>query len=454
MKRILSIAVAVFMTVSLFSFAGCSEKREDILKIYNAADYIAEEGVIELFEEYYREKTGNPRFKVVYQTFDINETALTKIEKNKEDWDLVNISDYAVERLISKELLKPINISTQNMPNIENVSDYIMDQYELITGMTGDTTYAVGYMWGTMGILYNKATSETIETDVQSWKALWDEQYKGKVLMKNSVRDSYAIALLYHFSDQLLPLYGNAQAQMELITPLMTQTNDEKIEFAKAALLAQKELVNVKYEVDDGKDDIATGRGFMLSLAWSGDAGYAISEAADGVELGYVIPHEGSNVWFDGWVTPVYGKNQAAAEAFINFLLDPEIAIKNVDETGFTSVVATEDLLEYYLEIADTDDQIDASYFFGNISGYITSALAIDPVYIADKNDIERCGIMKDFGDKTEDVLKMWTEVKGAIIPVYVYIIIGALIIAGGGAAIYFTYKNKKNKKRPSLRKK
>mgnify|MGYP000853801389 CR=1 FL=1 len=461
-KRAFSVIAAILFVIGLFSFTGCSDKnRENILKVFNAADYIAIgnneiEGVVEEFEKFYREKINNPNFKAVYETFDVNETAITKIEKNKEDWDLVNVSDYAVEKLLNAKLLKTINVSKENMPNYSNISKYVIEQYEKITGMKGDTTYSVGYMWGTMGILYNKAVSETIEEDANSWEALWDKDYHGKVLMKNSVRDSYAAALLYYHREELKNLSSDPAKQSELIDSLMVKANEERINNAKEALLLQKELVDVRYEVDDGKDDIATGNGFQLSLAWSGDAAYAMNEALEGVELDYKIPLEGSNVWFDGWITPVYGKNQAAAEAFIDFLCRPEIALKNMEESGYSTVIATEEILQWHQKNAiefGIENKINTKYFFGDIAGYDTASVLIDPVFIPDENDIKRCGIMKDFGDETENVLRMWTIIKGTTISPYVYVIIAVIVITGAGLMILYTIK-KKNKNKSRLKKK
>ena len=153
-----------------------------------------------------------------------------------------------------------------------------------------------------------------------------------------------------------------------------------------------------------------------INLMWSGDAVWAIEEAAEvDVNLAYAVPREGSVVWFDGWVIPKYAKNERAARYFIDYMCMPENAIRNMDATGYVSVVATEEVLE-----AMRDDELDTvcdlSYFFVDenhepLEG--CDSVHIDDVLYPDRSVIERCGVMHDSGDRTDKMLEMWSRVKG-----------------------------------------
>ena len=178
----LTLLTAIFLT-------GCynSEDREKVLKIYNWGDYIDEE-VLAAFPEWYKEQTGE-EISIVYQTFDINEIMLTKIERGKEDFDVVCPSEYIIERMLVKDLLLPIDTAFGKTPNyIHNISPYVRGEMDKL-GLPGRPTskYAVAYMWGTAGILYNKkyVTAEEAST----WHSLWDSKFRNKLLMKDSYRE-------------------------------------------------------------------------------------------------------------------------------------------------------------------------------------------------------------------------------------------------------------------------
>jgi len=149
MKKILCIALAALM------LAGCSEDREHILKVYNWADYIDEE-LLDEFEVWYEEQTGEP-VEIIYQTFDINETMLSKIELGHEDYDVVCPSDYIIERMLANDLLLPLERNFGDTPDyIGNVAPYIGGKLNEIQGHGKNANdYCVGYMWGTVGLIYN-----------------------------------------------------------------------------------------------------------------------------------------------------------------------------------------------------------------------------------------------------------------------------------------------------------
>ena len=172
-----------------------------------------------------------------------------------------------------------------------------------------------------------------------------------------------------------------------------------------------------------------------INLSWSGDAVWAIEEAAAvDVELDYVVPEEGSIVWFDGWVIPKYAKNVKAASYFINFMCMPENAIRNMDATGYVSVIATPEVMDYMSEAAAEsgyEEALDASYFFGESA----DSVVLNPVFYPNRRDIERCAMMHDSGPRTEAMLAMWSRVKGdnlnSWMVIVIFAAIGMLLVAG-----------------------
>ena len=172
-----------------------------------------------------------------------------------------------------------------------------------------------------------------------------------------------------------------------------------------------------------------------MNLSWSGDAVWAIDEAeAVGVELDYVVPDEGSIVWFDGWVIPKYAKNPKAASYFINFMCKPENAIRNMDAIGYVSVIGTPEVMEYMSESAvesGYDEALDLSYFFGEGADSVVTKPALYP----DKSVIERCDMMNDSGPRTAALLEMWSRVKGDNLNnwmvVFILVVFGVLLVVG-----------------------
>ncbi|MBR4089193.1 MAG: extracellular solute-binding protein, partial [Bacteroidales bacterium] len=182
---------------------------------------------------------------------------------------------------------------------------------------------------------------------------------------------------------------------------------------------------------DFGKEQM-TKELAWINLSWSGDAQWAIDEAAEiGMELRYAIPQTGSSVWFDGWVIPKYARNVKAASYFINFMCMPENALRNMDMTGYVSAVGGDHVLENMQD--EEYDPIDASYFFGPAA----DSVCVNPVMYPDKATIERCAMMHDSG--TEKLLRMWSRVKGDSASAWTYILI-CLVFLGLIAAVIVKY--------------
>ncbi len=427
MKRFYFIVeFVVALCVALLALSGCGvdDSRKEILKVYNWADYIDEELLSE-FEEWYFEQTGE-KVEVVYQLFDINEIMLAKIERGKEDFDVACPSEYIIERMLRNDLLLPINKDFGSTPNyLGNVSPYIYDVFSKIDGSGKDANdYAVGYMWGTTGFLYNP--KYVTREEVSSWSALWNPKFSKKLLIKDAFRDVYCPLLIYAKQEEL------AAGEVTLDS-LMYDSSDESIALVEGLLKKAKPYV-AGWEADFGKE-IMTKEKAWLNLSWSGDAVWAIDEAeAVGVELDYVVPDEGSIVWFDGWVIPKYAKNPKAAAYFINFMCKPENAIRNMEEIGYVSVIGTPEVMEYMSESAvesGFEEPLNVEYFFGEGA----DSVVINPALYPDKSVIDRCAMMHDSGPRTANLLEMWSRVKGDNLNngmvIFILVVFGVLLVVG-----------------------
>ena len=424
MKR--KVAVNLFLLVLAGFLSGCynsGESRERVLKIYNWADYIGE-GVLEDFQAYYKEQTGED-IHIVYQTFDINEIMLTKIEKGHEDFDVVCPSEYIIERMLKKHLLLPIDTTFTHSPNyMNNVSPFIREQINKLSQPGEEASrYAVCYMWGTAGILYNRAYVP--DSDAFSWECLWDKKYAGKILMKDSYRDAYGTAVIYAHAKEL-------EEGTVTVEDLMNDYSPRAMEVAEKYLKAMKPNI-AGWEADFGKEMMTKGKAW-LNFTWSGDAVWAMEEAsAVGVDLGYEVPLEGSNIWYDGWAIPKYARNVKAASYFMDYLCRPDIVSRNMEVTGYVSTVATPEILAEKIDTTLTEFS-DVSYFFGPGA----ERIQIDPAQYPDRRVVERCAMIRDFGNETEVVLEMWSRVKGDNLNSWIVILIFAVF---GLLFVWVVYK-------------
>lgn len=285
--------ILIMMTVIL---AGCGEKKPSI-NVYNWGDYI-DESVLKDFEKEYG-------IKVNYSTFATNEDLYVKLKQGGESFDVIFPSDYMIERMAREGMLQKINLD--NIPNIKYVDDkYMSLDYD------PNNEYSVPYMWGTVGIIYNK---KMVDDPVDSWDILWNEKYKDQIIMLNSQRETLAVALLK-------------------LGYSMNTRNVNELEEAKQELLKQRPLVWA-YQGDEVKDTMIAGEA-ALAVVWSGDAVYMMRENPD---LDYAIPKEGTNLWFDGMCIPANAKNKEGAELFINFLCRPDIAARNAEYIGYSTPI-------------------------------------------------------------------------------------------------------------------
>lgn len=537
MKKFISIILSCLIIVAMsFSFVGCTPKNNetDSLVVYNWADYIYD--YEDDFKEYYKNLTGKD-IKITYVTFDTNETMITKITKGDSKIDVMCPSEYAIQKLMEMDYLVPLGYFSSNVNdyidtsklncyehNAKNVESSIIDKINYgFSGITctsrktgktytaNMTDYMVPYMYGTLGILYNKEEfkklgiydQETLNT--ANWGILFNDSGKrdedgniiplskdlsGSILMKDSIRDSYAATIFYLLESGKLDglKMGDGRAYTDLsANELINTVDDNLIELCKTVLTEQKsELFG--YEVDFGKDDLLKGNA-MVDLAWSGDALYAVEESwnddlNDGegdYELAYFVPHSTGNIWFDGWVVPTtYNPDHLnAIKIFINFLNSPYVAAQNMLAIGYTSSVSRNAVLnstearevltesyfvnapEYYKfsekELADNGGYDYDSweefeeYFFSNF-GEMDDSNWRYPFEFADNENntynrsIDDLGVMHDFGDKNNDVITMWNYARSAgvsAVPMFLWLTLTIGVTCGVIALIIFLKRRK-----------
>ena len=427
MKRfLLTLAAAALL-------CACGPDREHTLKVYNWSDYL-DVAVIDEFEQWYEEQTGEP-VKVILQTFDVNETMLSKIEKGQEDFDVVCPSDYIIERMLQRDLLLPIDRNYGSTPDYigQYLSPFIRDCFDKFDGGGKNANdYAVGYMWGTVGIIYNPkyVTAEEAST----WDIFRNPKFAGKLFMKEDARDVFSQIAIFLHHDEL------ERGEITL-DELLRDSSDEAIAEVEAYLKEVKPLV-AGWEADFGKDQMVLERGWV-SLNWSGDGVWTRDQAEPlGVPIEFSFPKEGFTLFFDGWVIPKYAKNPKAASYWINFMNRPDIVIRNVIETGYVSCNAAPEVLEAFED--DSYEPIDLSYFFG--PDY--TAVRTDPVLYPDRSDIERAGIQHDWGDRSQALIAMWSRVKGDEANAMTVIVLGAVVLAVAAFLLYRRFGAKKSRRR------
>lgn len=294
MKKRNSFKLLAPALLALLLLAGCGGDRETV-NVYNWGDYI-DETVLSDFEE----ETG---IRVNYETYATNEDMYIKLKQSDSAYDVAFPSDYMIEKMIAEDLLLPIDTAA-----LENYGS-IDDNFKHLS-FDPDNAYSVPYMWGTVGILYN---TSMVEGEIASWDALWDPAYEGEILMLDSIRDSIAVAL---------KKTGHS----------MNATDEAALSEAKAALIEQKPLV-LAYVGDEVKDMMVAGEA-ALAVVWSGDAIVMMDENED---LAYVVPEEGTNLWFDNMVVPANAQNPEAALKFIDFMSRPDIALRNTEYIGYAT---------------------------------------------------------------------------------------------------------------------
>lgn len=343
--------VLLVLTAALFLLGGCNQReyKNGEVYVYNWGEYIDKE-VIDLFEEKYD-------IKVYYDEFEENEDMYPIIENGSVIYDVVCPSDYMISKMIEKNMLAKLDF--ENIPNLSNIDPEYMKKAE---GFDPGNQYAVPYCWGTVGILYNKTK---VDGEITSWSALFDEKYSGEILMMDSVRDAIGIALTY-------------------LGYSMNSTNEAELDEAKELLKQQYPLVQA-YVVDQVRDKMIGGEA-ALGVIYSGEAIYTQRENSD---LVYVVPEEGSNVWMDAWVIPSNCNNKENAEKWIDFMCDPEIALRNFEEITYsTPNKAARELIEDE-DIKNSEVAFPADEILERCATYVYLGEEMDTLYIQKWNEVK-----------------------------------------------------------------
>ena len=429
-KKLKWLCLAPMLLTAASGLTSCSDSDGYlILRVINSEDYIYlqedpedPEDLIVQFEKSdevaaYLEELRTTKgidykgVKVIYDTSDTNETLYSELQTGKSNYDLMNVSDYMAQKIVSQKMAVPLyreangDINYDMIPNyrrsdpteLSYASERLRERLDQIgaeqktfnpeTGQLIKETvhlkdYAVGYMWGTLGILFNPEyptfqangyTRDEVIADMQSFDTLWDSKYKGTISIKNSMRDTYALGVLHTYRDDFIRIKdylaegkdgdGNPydlEDYQKDFAEYFNRCSESQVAEVKQSL---EELKNNIFglEVDSGKQDIITKK-IGVNLAWSGDAVYSMDQGEDLeqvreiVELCYSVPENGSNLWFDTWIMPNCARSREQyelAHLFLNFLSDPENAVQNMDYTGYTSFIGGDSILDLVREWYD-----------------------------------------------------------------------------------------------------
>ena len=500
------------------------------LYVMNMEDYIYSEDTdgdtpafCKEFIEWAEENTKFKNIEVIYDTTDTNETLLTQLQTGKVHYDLICPSDYMIQKMAREDLIQKLDKRGTLLPNYDQyASRYIrnrLDEIPCQDGNGNDATvgeYAVGYMWGTLGILFNPDYKgydyDTLIQSMQHWHALYDKSYSGTISIKDSMRDTYAAVLMEVYKEDLLAARNqwendeiNDDEYHQAIQTIFDMVDDETIKKVGSSLATLKGNI-YGLEVDSGKSDIVQGR-IGINLAWSGDAIYSMELGEENdVSLLYSVPLNGSNIWFDAWVMPKNTSRSSEVEElaylFLDYLSTPENAVKNVESTGYTSFIGGDEMLDlmrsWYDDRYDEEGEllpdvdvseltpVDLNYFFNpsysSDSSFVpsedyifyTEEYLVDFTYedengeerdneavggaffcqYPDEKTITRCAVMKDYGDQNSKVLKMWEKFKSSNLPSWAYVLFFAELIFFVGLALFLIINKRLKYRLRVLRKK
>jgi len=315
------------------------------ITVFNWGDFIHPD-VVGMFEE----ETG---IRVTYSMYESNESMYERLVRVG-GFDVLFPSDYMIERLISEGLLHRLN--WDNLPN----ASYIEPKFwEFSENFDPGNLYSMPYMWGTFGILYN---STMVDIPVESWQILWDEQFAGQIFMYDIARDTFGVA-------------------QKMLGFSLNSTNLEELHAARDALITQRPLVRA-FQTDQIRDSMINREG-ALAVIYSGDA---IVSMEENPELRFVVPMEGTQLFFDSMVIPASSQNIEAAEAFINFMTRPDIALMNTEFIGYSTTNTGA------FEMLDEDMQNNSAYW--------------PPDYV-----LYRSEVFKDLGEFRALMEEAWIEV-------------------------------------------
>ncbi|MGN1420649.1 MAG: PotD/PotF family extracellular solute-binding protein [Eubacterium sp.] len=301
------------------------------VNVYNWGEYISDgsEGSMDAVAEFER-LTG---CTVNYTNYESNENMYSKLTGGGVSYDVIVPSDYMIDRLIEENLL--LELDYDNIPNMK----YINEKFQHLF-YDPDQKYSVCYNVGTTVLIYNK---RLVKEEPDSWEVLWDEQYKNKVLMFNNPRDAFAI--------------GQAMLGQDF-----NSTSEQDWADCAELMAKQKDAVNPVYVMDEVFNLMESGE-YALATYYAGDYLLMLENNSD---LGYCFPKEGVNAFYDAFCVPTCSKNKKGAEAFINFMQEPQVAFENAEYIFYRSpnvtVEENEDSSFYQSDVIYADN-LNTQYF-------------------------------------------------------------------------------------------
>lgn len=299
LRYISSVVAGILIFSLVLGISSASKGAKRVLHIYNAGEYINPDLLPQFESEF--------NCTVVYETFESNEMMYTKLGSG-DTYDIIIPSDYMIERLISEEMLQPIQWDL--ISNKDNLLSEVIDK-----SYDPGNEHSVPYFWGSVGILYD--TTVVDEEDLsQGWNILMDTKYKGNIYMYDSERDSFMVAL-------------------KALGYSMNTHEESEIQEAYQWLITQRNTMEPVYAGDDVIDNMISGNKAM-AIVYSGDAAYIMSENED---MGYYAPEQGTNIWYDAMVITKDCAEVELAHEFIDFMLRDEVALSNTEYVGYSSVV-------------------------------------------------------------------------------------------------------------------
>ncbi|MBE6607760.1 MAG: spermidine/putrescine ABC transporter substrate-binding protein [Ruminococcaceae bacterium] len=387
-------------------FSSCSkDESSDVttLYVYNWGEYISDgsEGTLNVnkeFENWYYETYGK-RVKVSYSTYSSNEDMYAKLSGGAVNYDVIVPSDYMIERLISEDMLAPLNYG--NIPNIENILPEFYGEDAKYDYYDKGSIYSVPYFYGMIGIIYNTTMVDPDDEDIGSWSLMWDDDYKGNILQFNNSRDAFGTAQYYLGID--------------------VNTDDiDEWRLALKKLLEQKDFVQ-GYVMDEIFNKMENGSA-AIAAYYAGDF-LAMYENNEDLEFFY--PKEGTNLYVDAMCIPKTSHNKELAEMYINFMLSEEIAVANAEYTYYASpnrtVVENEEYIEYMSEIKED---------------------AYEKMYGTD--GVNATAYVNLTSQKLALVNELWEELKSNIdVSPTIYVICAVIVISIASLTVFFGVRKK-----------
>lgn len=347
MRKIQSLFIGILAVIFVLLFTVHQLEKSTgmigakVLNIYNWGDYI-DPSLLKKFEKEYG-------YKVNYDTFDSNEAMFTKIKQGGTAYDITIPSEYMIEKMMEENLLEELDYS--KIKGIEHIDQRFLD-LEFDEG----NQYSIPYFWGTLGIAYNE---NMVDGEITSWKDLWKEEFRDNIMLIDGAREVIGFGL-------------------NRLGYSLNSKNNKQLEEAMTVL--RQLTPNVKAIVADEIKMYMANEESAVAVTFSGEAADMMAENE---AIHYVIPEEGSNLWFDNMVIPKTVKNVQGAYDFINFMLEPENAAANAEYIGYST--PNKDALALLPEEITSDEQF---YPDAELLGKLEVYENLGPKYIGIYNDL------------------------------------------------------------------